>query len=46
MGYCHDCGVFAALDDAKMCATCRDGWRPAGSRPPDLGYRAQVRSPG
>ena len=41
MGYCHRCGVFAALDDAKMCGTCRDGWRPAGPVPADLGTRAQ-----
>jgi hypothetical protein len=41
MGYCHRCGVFADLDAAAMCGTCRDGWRPAGDRPGDLGYHGQ-----
>jgi hypothetical protein len=41
MAYCCRCGVYAALDDAKMCDTCRRDWRPAGDRPRDLGYHAQ-----
>lgn len=45
MGYCDRCGHWADLDAAKMCAACRDGWRPSGPAPADLGTRAQVRSP-
>src|SRR6185312_11672777 len=41
MAYCHDCGAYAALDDADMCARCRDGWRPAGPVLADLGIRRQ-----
>ena len=41
MGYCCRCGVYADLDDAKMCGTCRRDWRPAGDRPRDLGARGQ-----
>ena len=41
MAYCHDCGAYAALDDAAMCGACRASWRPAGDRPGDLGSRAQ-----
>jgi NMD protein affecting ribosome stability and mRNA decay len=39
MAYCCRCGVYADLDDAKMCGTCRDGWQPTGSKPDDLGTR-------
>ena len=39
MAYCHDCGAYAALDDAAMCAACRASWQPAGSKPDDLGTR-------
>ena len=41
MAYCHDCGAYAALDDAAMCARCRASWLPAGSKPGDLGCHAQ-----
>jgi hypothetical protein len=41
MAYCCRCGVFAALDDATMCARCRDNWRPAGPVPADLGCHGQ-----
>jgi hypothetical protein len=41
MAYCRCCGTYAALDDAKMCAACRDGWRPSGPVPADLGSRRQ-----
>jgi len=43
MGYCFTCGWWyeADLDPrTKMCRWCRDNWRPAGSRPGDLGTRA------
>jgi hypothetical protein len=39
MGYCHDCGRFAALNDAAMCAGCRDAWRPSVPATADLGTR-------
>jgi hypothetical protein len=45
MGYCHRCGTYAALGQAGMCGTCRDGWQPAAARPGDLGYRAQPQAP-
>jgi hypothetical protein len=42
MGYCHSCGTYTAIDRAtKMCARCRDNWRPAAPAPGDLGHRAQ-----
>jgi hypothetical protein len=41
MGYCHRCGVFAALDQAVMCGACRASWQPSGSRPGDLGFHGQ-----
>lgn len=41
MAYCCRCGVFDALDDAKMCGTCRDSWRPSAPAAADLGTRAQ-----
>jgi hypothetical protein len=41
MAYCHTCGTYADLDDAKMCGTCRASWQPAGPAPADLGCRAQ-----
>ena len=41
MAYCCRCGVYAALDDDKMCDTCRASWQPAGSKPGDLGCHAQ-----
>jgi len=41
MAYCHDCGAYAALDDAAMCTACRRDWRPAGPVPADLGYHGQ-----
>jgi hypothetical protein len=41
MGYCCRCGVYAALNDAKMCGTCRDNWQPSGPAPADLGHRRQ-----
>jgi NMD protein affecting ribosome stability and mRNA decay len=41
MGYCCRCGVYAALDDDKMCARCRANWQPTGSKPDDLGTRRQ-----
>ena len=40
MAYCHDCGCWAALDDAAMCAACRANWRPTAVAP-DLGYHGQ-----
>jgi hypothetical protein len=39
MAYCRCCGVFADLDAAKMCDTCRANWQPTGSKPDDLGTR-------
>ena len=41
MAYCHDCGAYAALDDAAMCTACRANWQPTGSKPGDLGCHAQ-----
>jgi hypothetical protein len=49
MGYCWTCGWHtdamtapADLDpDTRMCRWCRDNWRPAGSRPGDLGCHPQ-----
>ncbi len=46
MGYCNRCGTWAALDAAAMCRACRDGWRPAGSRPGDLGCHGQPQTLG
>ena len=39
MAYCHQCGTWADLGPAAMCATCRDGWRPSAPAPDDLGTR-------
>ena len=39
MAYCDRCGTYADLDPAAMCAACRASWRPAGSKPDDLGTR-------
>jgi hypothetical protein len=43
MGYCDRCGVYADLDQAAMCGTCRAAWRPSAPAGADLGTRRSDR---